>query len=446
MRGYGRRAQADARADAAREDPFESALEGVQMSLTLPQPKAVLGGLDDMFCAFETQEPLAPPCVDAAQPPPPSSPPTAKRGKAAIAHGTSGADSSPSASMALYDCIAGLVRLPGRSPTHVRARKRALAATPAGLDEWPALRARIVQLLDEQGADPDYHAWECEPLLYHAITLSVRDPDSALRIARILLDRGADALARATDGRSMLDMALDLSDADLVRELLRAGALPTARPLDAFGAPVQRLVDIGHAHAFAHEAQRALDAALADAIAQSDLTLARALLWHGAAPNARAAGRSMLHAALGARQPCLALIELLLRHGADPAPIDAQGGGALWIVALRDDGAALELLLAAGAADACNARDDAMCASVRDYCCAPGDAAPACRAAFARHECGELGPLARGPSDVTRADPGARAPWLERTRQTASFGAKRKQRPAPAVARQQSRATPQECQ
>lgn len=399
MRGFGRRAASEANAGWADDDPFESILDGAGGAEQGGARPAGPGraGLDSMFDAFDDSQELLAASQRAmlqrelSSSSPTSSPPLKRPAFPAAAA------ASPSASMDLYNCIFGLVRA-GRSPIAVRGKRKRAAHAGSGRcgasDDWPSIRARIVRLLDERGADPDHRAWQCEPLLYHALTLTVRDPDRALEIARILLDRGADALALATDGRSMLDVALDLSDGELVKELLNGGALPTARALDVFGAPVQQLLALARSHGFEAEASRALNTALADAVHEADVPLAGALLRHGACANARMDSRpggapacSVLHAALGARSPNLKLIALLLDNGAKPAPIDAKGNCALWTVVLRDDGEALALLLAAGAASACTVRDEAMGTSVRGYCFA--DSAPSCRAAFERFEKGD---------------------------------------------------------
>lgn len=403
MRGFGRRASAAA--PSSEDDPFERLLDGADA-----RQHTGRASLDEVFGAFDSQELLAPLREPTSSPP--SSPPPRRL----AANGCSAA--SPSASMALYDCISALVRA-GRSPISAPkqvGRKRPLPERAR--QQHPDVRARIVQLLDEQGADPDYHAWQCEPLLYHVLMLTIRDPEQSVEIARLLLDRGADALARATDGRSMLDVALDMSDGELVKELLSYGALPTARPLDAFGAPVQQLMLLARSHGFEAETAEALDAALADAVEEANVPLARALLWHGARANATVRGgggpvRSVLHAALGARTQNLELVALLLRSGADPAPVDARGNSALWMVALRDDGQALALLLASGAVRACGERDEAMGASVREYCCSAGGSTAACRAAFERFDEGAARPAGEPKGGPARTLGGAGAASLE---------------------------------
>jgi hypothetical protein len=364
MKSFGRKLPS-----AFEDDAFESALADEPV-----QPVPTYSGLDDMFCAFDSEEPqpLFPP--RSAQPdsggsppsPPCATPPRRKRARAAPPPRV-----SPSASMALYAAITRLGRPSERTPAPARARGwRAIAASPSRA--WPVVRTALTQLLEEAGADPDYSAFGCEPLLFHALTIV--DSDLARASTELLLQRGADAVdARTLDGRSMLDVALELADGPLARMLLAAGSLPTARALDSFGKAVQPLCALADEARFWPEARRALDCALASAVEAHECALVRALLRHGAAADARAAhraaepARSVLHTALASRAP-RDLVRALLEAGASAAPVDEAGGCALWPLVLRDDGELFELLLAAGAAPACDARDEAMGMSIREYC------------------------------------------------------------------------------
>ena len=80
----------------------------------------------------------------------------------------------------------------------------------------------------------------------------------------------------------------------------------------------------------------------------------RALLEQGSDPNARdeVDGGTPLQAAIeGCRSPDerYQLVSLLLSHGADPAQLDANGSGPLFLALLHQDTSVLELLLRHGA-------------------------------------------------------------------------------------------------
>lgn len=333
-------------------------------------------GLDDMLCAFDTEPSSldgdAAPADLACEPPARALPvPPARR--------TAKAPPSPSASRALYEHIARLACPADRSPG-CKGSKRAVPLV------WPAAGVEIARLIDTEGADPNYVAFGCEPLIAHA--LGIINSDIALNVARILLQRGADVRgARASDGRSMADLALDLGDGELLRELLAAGALPTERCLTPYGTPTETVLALAREHGFEHDARAVLDSALAHAVGDADAPLVSTLLQHGARPHARALGgpphRSVLHAALTAAAP-LPLVRALLDARAPPAPRDDAGCGAMWAVVLRDDARTLRALLDAGARGACAEHDESLGASVLELC-RRGDA-PQCARVLAAYD------------------------------------------------------------
>jgi hypothetical protein len=153
MRGYGRKAaepsEVDLFSEEEEEDPLSS-ISGTQSSGAC---------LDDMFSSFEHVAPRA----RIYTPPPKAN---------AVARAAAAPDGSPSASMKLFECIAGLSRPADRQPAAMRGgvaamlrggdakgrkpkgRKPSAApdapAAPAATADWPSLREQLESLIDEQ--------------------------------------------------------------------------------------------------------------------------------------------------------------------------------------------------------------------------------------------------------------------------------------------------------
>jgi ankyrin repeat protein len=153
-----------------------------------------------------------------------------------------------------------------------------------------------IRVLLDAGADADGVFDPTHPESALVVLLSMPRFDGDLRIARLLLDHGAQ-LGAATPGGSPLAAAVAAGREDFVDLALQA------RQLDA----------------------SALDAALAAAIARNDAAMARRLFAAGASPNAPDRyGRPLLCATLnGGQSRPLAL--LLAQHGARP-DVDCPGG------------------------------------------------------------------------------------------------------------------------
>ena len=122
-------------------------------------------------------------------------------------------------------------------------------------------------------------------------------------VARLLIERGADANALDSMGKTPLMLACTLQKIDAVQGLLAAGANPNAAGSDS-------------------------SSALEYALRAGDPDLLSALLRGGANPNQRISGDGLpLISAVGMGAP--ALVELLLRAGADPKLTSAMGTSAL---------------------------------------------------------------------------------------------------------------------
>ncbi|KAJ1633166.1 hypothetical protein T492DRAFT_867109 [Pavlovales sp. CCMP2436] len=208
MRGFGRKAAGAASEDDLFESVLSSDDEEPQSSISNTEPgQSSAACLDDMFSLFDARVPARALVY---------TPPSKTRSVAAArAPAAQCADGSPSASMKLFEAIAGLSRPADRNPAAMRnpavmrgadakgrkpkgGRKPSIQPAAAPSD-WPSLREQIESLIDKQGADVDFAAHACEPLLYHALILL--DSELALDISRLLIDRGAAVDARATDGR-----------------------------------------------------------------------------------------------------------------------------------------------------------------------------------------------------------------------------------------------------
>ena len=126
-------------------------------------------------------------------------------------------------------------------------------------------------------------------------------------IARLLLERGADAHARSANGFTPLLFAAQQGNLESARILLAAGAdVNEAAPDGIAGDTNARLPFKPNTAA----------ATLLVAIDSGHEAMARFLLDHGADVNQHGAGRTPLHSAVQRQMP--ELVKSLLEHGADP--------------------------------------------------------------------------------------------------------------------------------
>ncbi|MDX2292467.1 MULTISPECIES: ankyrin repeat domain-containing protein [Streptomyces] len=166
---------------------------------------------------------------------------------------------------------------------------------------------------------------------------AARNGDTA-EVAR-LLAAGADADAPDAERRTALDRAVNAGHARVVELLLRAGADP-GRPIGAYGGdqtPLTAAVGWGHAD------------------------VVRLLLAAGAptGPQTRFGWVPLVHAATGTHGDPLALVDLLLEHGADLEERQRDMTPLEWACGLpRPD--VVRRLLARGAVPTLEARDRAV--------------------------------------------------------------------------------------
>jgi uncharacterized protein len=175
-----------------------------------------------------------------------------------------------------------------------------------------------IQVLLDAGADPDGVLDPTHPDSALSVLLSTPRFDGDMRIARLLLDHGAQ-LGASTPGGSPLAAAVANRRDDFFDLALEV------RHLDS----------------------SALDAGLAPAIARRDARIVSILLAAGASPDARDLyGRPLLCVTLMGGEQSRSLAKLFLQHGAR-ATVDCIGGPPLNL-AIKDHELAL-LLLAHGA-------------------------------------------------------------------------------------------------
>jgi ankyrin repeat protein len=205
--------------------------------------------------------------------------------------------------------------------------------------------SKMISLLLQHGAPIDARDSEGQTVLLRAVRLE------NLAIARLLLEKGANAGAADPTGDSALHLAAGHSE--MAKLLLANGA-----PVDAKGSEEQtvlfravRLRSLETAELLLKNGanigatDQAGDSTLHIAAGQSDM--ANMLLRHGAIAEARNhAGQTVLFRAVDSRNP--ELTELLLKRGADANAVDARGQTVLQL-ALWRGGNTARLLLNHGA-------------------------------------------------------------------------------------------------
>jgi ankyrin repeat protein len=154
------------------------------------------------------------------------------------------------------------------------ARLRDELGTPILHHAAEALAADLVGLLLEQGASVSEKDGNGETALHRVADMLPRDPEAAARMAALLVDLGADPNARNWDDVTPLHQAVRRRNLAVVEVLLARGADVNARDRGRGSTPLRRAVS-------------GTGASGTVGTGALMLPLARALLEHGADPEAR---------------------------------------------------------------------------------------------------------------------------------------------------------------
>lgn len=252
-------------------------------------------------------------------------------------------------SAALHGKVADMKRLLERGADPNAANEAGATALM-----WSVHDPAKVKLLLDHGAAADARSKEG----WSALMTASRQPGSAA-VVRMLLAKGADAKVRDPFGGTPLMLAAEVGDVEVMRLLVERGADVNAHATPAFGiprfgrtpidqlakAPAPGLTPLmfaawgGNTEAVRFLLEKGADVrvrtlfgtdALTYAVQYRDPEIARVLLARGATAD----GRSRLKAtplifAAASDEVSPATIDLLLKHGADPAAVDAEGSTAL---------------------------------------------------------------------------------------------------------------------
>ena len=240
-------------------------------------------------------------------------------------------------------------RKTGGSPDVTPLRKRAAVTSHTISQLSPEQRAsatdatalpKVAHGLFEMGADANSRDADGNSPLYLALhVVSVR---AALSLVHELLRRGADPNTRR-HGATVLHHALRLGRAPLAQRLLREGAFPHRTGETAPVPAAMHLATVAKKHGFHDEALTHMRRGLRAAAARGDLRAVRGLLMHGCPPD------NQLVYALVRKRREPAIVQALLRGGADPNASDDLGTRLLTLAVLQSDAGFARMLLEAGA-------------------------------------------------------------------------------------------------
>lgn len=184
-----------------------------------------------------------------------------------------------------------------------------------------------------------------------------------------LLDGGDDPnIARPEDGMTPLHFAAQEGCADVVDQLVAAGARPDVRT-DSLVTPLSLAAQNGHDDALQRLLSAGADPAPVDEDGGTPILAASyrghddvvaSLLSRGVPVDVARADDGFTALLAAVQEHELEVAQLLLNHGADPEKPDRRGRTSLLAAAVNDDEAMVTLLLAAGAAgDRARAEDEA---------------------------------------------------------------------------------------
>ncbi|HTN26238.1 MAG TPA: ankyrin repeat domain-containing protein [Burkholderiales bacterium] len=214
----------------------------------------------------------------------------------------------------------------------------------------------MLKLLLDRGVEVSLKSRE-ETALAHAIygeASSLRERREAQReVVQMLLAHGADADTVDSRGKSVLQYAADIGDADLARQLIDKGAGVDRAWRMTNDTPLMKAAEKGDIALVRLLLERGADpskknilgtTALDRAASGGHTEVALLLMRSGKAPEP---GPKALHAA--ARGETRSMLETLLQHGADVHALDSYGWSALMHACSAGRAASAQRLLEAGA-------------------------------------------------------------------------------------------------